>query len=110
MNTDYFFYRRPETPGPYSLDDLGDIAPSIAAADAIRDGIGLVINGLALRESDAVPGAWFGEGGATFQFTADLDGQVTSFIGSRLDRRQVLQLARAMGLIALDLQRDMVFA
>ncbi|WP_369063666.1 hypothetical protein [Burkholderia gladioli] len=110
MNTDYLFYRRPATSGPYSLDDLGDVAPSIAPGDTIRDAIGRVIDGLAWRESELVPGAWFGEGGALFQFTVESDGQVTSFMGSRLDRRQVLQLARAMGLIALDLQRDVVFA
>ncbi|MCA3864455.1 MAG: hypothetical protein IOC34_01875, partial [Burkholderia sp.] len=46
---------------------------------------------------------------AVFQFTAEPDGRVTSFMGSRLERRSMLQLTREMGLIALDLQRDIVY-
>ncbi|ACR32574.1 hypothetical protein [Burkholderia glumae] len=110
MNSDYLFYRRPATPGPYSLDDLGEVAPSIAPGHEIRDAIDRVISDLAWRESEDVPGAWFGEGVASFHLTVESDGHVTSFMGSRLERRQVLQLARALGLIALDLQRDVVFA
>lgn len=109
MNLDYLFYRRPDKPGPYSLDDLGDIAPPIGPGDLVRAGIARVFAQIDWHESPDVPGAWFGTGGATFQFTAEPDGRVTSFMGSRLERRSMLQLTREMGLIALDLQRDIVY-
>lgn len=109
MNVDYLFYRRPDKPGPYSLDDLGDIAPVIGLSDAVRAGIARVFEQIDWHESPDVPGAWFGTGGALFQFTAEPDGRVTSFMGSRLERRAMLLLAREMGLIALDLQRDIVY-
>lgn len=110
MNVDYLFYLRPTKPGPYSLDDLGEAPPPIGASDTVRAGIGRIFAQLDWRESDTVPGAWFGTGGPVFQFTAEPDGLVTSFMGSRLERPQMLQLVRAMGLIALDLQGDVVFA
>jgi hypothetical protein len=109
MNVDYLFYRRPNKPGPYSLDDLGEVPPEIGSSDVVRAGIARVFAEIDWRESDDVPGAWFGTGGAVFQFTAEPDGRVTSFMGSRLERRAMLQLAREMGLIALDLQRDIVY-
>ena len=102
MNVDYLFYRRPDKPGPYSLDDLGDIAPPIGPGDLVRAGIARVFAQIDWHESPDVPGAWF-------QFTAEPDGRVTSFMGSRLERRSMLQLTREMGLIALDLQRDIVY-
>ena len=70
MNVDYLFYRRPDKPGPYSLDDLGDIAPPIGPGDLVRAGIARVFAQIDWQESPDVPGAWFGTGGATFQFTA----------------------------------------
>ncbi|MDP9548801.1 UNVERIFIED_ORG: hypothetical protein J2811_002913 [Burkholderia cepacia] len=109
MNVDYLFYRKPNKPGPYSLDDLGDIAPPIGPGDVVRAGIARVFEQIDWQESPDVPGAWFGTGGAVFQFTAEPDGRVTSFMGSRLERRSMLQLTREMGLIALDLQRDIVY-
>ncbi|WP_179402831.1 hypothetical protein [Burkholderia guangdongensis] len=109
MNVDYLFYRKPDAPGPYSLDDLGDVPPSIGPSDAVRAGIARVFAQIDWRESDEVPGAWFGTGGPVFQFTVEPDGRVTSFMGSRLERRAMLTLARTMGLIALDLQRDVVY-
>ncbi|UEP30393.1 MULTISPECIES: hypothetical protein [unclassified Burkholderia] len=109
MNVDYLFYRRPDKPGPYSLDDLGEITPPIGPSDVVRAGITRVFDQLDWHESPDVPGAWFGTGGPSFQFTAEPDGCVTSFMGSRLERRSVLQLTREMGLIALDLQRDIVY-
>ncbi|MGU7769917.1 hypothetical protein ACV229_07020 [Burkholderia sp. MR1-5-21] len=109
MNVDYLFFRKPEKSGPYSLDDLGDVAPPIGASAAVRDGITRVFEQIDWQESADVPGAWFGTGGPVFQFTADPDGRVTSFMGSRLERRAMLLLTREMGLIALDLQRDVVY-
>ncbi|RKT99150.1 hypothetical protein C7H84_32910 [Burkholderia sp. Nafp2/4-1b] len=109
MNVDYLFYRRPDKPGPYSLDDLGDTAPPIGPSHVVRAGIARVFEEIAWHESSDVPGAWFGTGGPSFQFTAEPDGRVTSFMGSRLERRSMLQLTREMGLIALDLQRDIVY-
>ena len=96
MNVDYLFYRRPDKPGPYSLDDLGDIAPPIGPGDLVRAGIARVFAQIDWQESPDVPGAWFGTGGATFQFTA-ADGRVTSFM-PRLERRSMLQLTREMPL------------
>ena len=112
MNVDYLFYLRPAKPGPYTLDDLGEAPPPIGAADAVRERIGRQFARLDWCESNDVPGAWFGTGGPhpVFQFTIEPDGQVTSFMGSRLERRQMLMLARSMGLIALELQGDIVFA
>jgi hypothetical protein len=109
MNVDYLFYRKPDKPGPYSLDDLGDEPPAIGPSEAVREGIKRVFEQIDWRESADVPGAWFGTGGPVFQFTAEPDGSVTSFMGSRLERRAMLTLARAMDLIALDLQRDIVY-
>ncbi|WP_323119169.1 hypothetical protein [Burkholderia alba] len=112
MNLDYLFYLRPAKPGPYTLDDLGEVPEPIGASDAVRERIGRLFSRIDWHESDSVPGAWFGSGGPNpvFQFTVDADGQVSSFMGSRLERRQMLQLARAMSLIALELQGDVVFA
>lgn len=109
MNVDYLFYRRPDKPGPYSLDDLGDVTPPIGPSDAVRAGITRVFTQIDWHESGDVPGAWFGTGGPVFQFTAEADGRVTSFMGSRLERRAMLVLTREMGLIALDLQSDIVY-
>lgn len=109
MNVDYLFYRRPDKPGPYSLDDLGDVTPAIGPSAAVRAGITRVFGEIDWQESVDVPGAWFGTGDAVFQFTAEPDGCVTSFMGSRLERRAMLQLTREMGLIALDLQSDIVY-
>ncbi len=110
MDIDYLFYRRPTKPGPYSLDDLGDVPPSIGSGAVVRAGIASLFDQLDWRESGEVPGAWFGTGGPVFQLTEEANGQVTSFMGSRLEPHQMLQLVRSMGLIALDLQRDIVFA
>jgi hypothetical protein len=110
MDIDYLFYRRPAKPGPYSLDDLGDVTPPIGAGATVREGLKRLFAQLDWRESGEVPGAWFGTGGPTFQLTEEVNGEVTSFMGSHLEPYQMLRLVHTMDLIALDLQRDIVFA
>ena len=105
MNVDYLFYRRPDKPG-YSLDDLGDIAPPIGPGDLVRAGIARVFAQIDWQESPDVPGAWFGTGGATFQFTAD--GRVTSFMETA-PRTPLDAATHPRNAIALDLQRDIVY-
>ena len=110
MNIDYLFYRRPAKPGPYSLDDLGEVTPAIGPGPTVRAGIQRLFDQLDWRESGDVPGAWFATGGPVFQLTEENNGEVTSLMGSHLEPYQMLRLVHAMGLIALDLQRDIVFA
>jgi hypothetical protein len=110
MDVDYLFYRKPAKPGPYSLDDLGEVAPVIGTGHVVRADIARLFAQLAWCESGDVPGAWFGTGGPVFQLTEEANGEVTSFMGSRMEPYQMMRLVHAMGLIALDLQRDIVFA
>ncbi len=110
MNVDYLFYSKPEKPGPYSLDDLGEMLSPIGPGAVVRAAITAVFGGIDWLESQQVPGAWFGAGGPVFQLTVEPDGQVMSFMGSSLEHQQMLRLVQVMNLIALDLQGDIVYA
>lgn len=110
MNVDYLLYSRPAKPGPYSLDDLGEMLSPIGPGAVVRANISAVFSCINWRESQQVPGAWFGAGGPVFQLTVEPDGQVMSFMGSCLEHGQMLRLVQAMNLLALDLQRDIVYA
>jgi hypothetical protein len=109
MDTDYFFYMKPLKPGPYALDDIGDTPAPLGSGDELKARVAQVLPALAWTESPHAPGTWFGSGDGEFQFTVEPDGQVLSFMGSRLERRQVWRLVRELDLIALDVQHDVVF-
>jgi hypothetical protein len=110
MNRDYLFYLKPSQPGPYSLDDIGDIPAPIGSCEDIKRRIASFFPALSWAESHCVPGAWFGRGQSEFQFTTESDGQVLSFMASQIETRHVWRLVRELNLIALEIQHDVVFA
>jgi hypothetical protein len=110
MNRDYLFYLKPPKPGPYSLDDIGETPAPIGSCDEIKRLLASFFPAISWAESLHVPGAWFGSGPSEFQFTAETDGQVLSFMASQIEARHVWRIVREFNLIALEVQHDVVFA
>jgi hypothetical protein len=110
MNRDYLFYLKPSKPGPYSLDDIGETPAPIGSCDEIKRSLKSFFPAISWAESPYVAGAWFGSGQSEFQFTAEPDGQVLSFMASQIDAKKVWRLVRELNLIALEVQHDVVFA
>ena len=110
MSSDYLLYLKPSKPGPYTLDDIGDTLAPIGTCEELKARIAGVFPATVWEASPHVPGAWFGLGVPDFQFTIEPDGMVVSFMASRVEAEQVLQLARALNLIALEIQQDVILA
>jgi hypothetical protein len=110
VSYDYFLFARPAPGDGLTLDGLGD-ATAIGALDQVKAAISKTFPATRWEASRHDPRAWFGlQGPPEFLLTTEVDGGITSFQSCRIERAEVLLLARQLHLVVFDPQSGEILA
>ena len=111
MSYDYLLCRAPAGASPeMAFGEFEPVEP-IGDLEAIKGAISLVFPSVCWSQHATPLGiAWFGRGGPPeFQITCAEDAPITNFMMSHASPEEVRHLLRAMDLVAMDLQEEVVF-
>ena len=112
MSYEYLMCRPVTGISPVPAFEEIDEFDSLGTVDDVKSAIGAVFPSVQWKFFQSPIGvAWFGRmGPPEFQITVGSDNTVTNFTMSRANSEEVLRLAKAMHLIAMDLQNESVFS
>ena len=110
MSYDYLVCRAPHgSPPELAFDEFEPVDP-IGDLDEIKDAISRVFPSVRWSEqSTALGAAWIGRGGPPeFLITYQDGAPITNFMMSHAGPEEVRLILRTMGLVAMDLQQEVV--